>query len=167
MRTVSINKHLKLRIMRGRAVEGLTVRDSDTSPLRLWAHAQCRRTEAWQNIGAVCMTVHISTYHQQFKILIIYKRRHMTNEICTHILHIIHNTHATWVHTARAHTTYNNATHVHAEDICVYKCESIHVKGIGRKIGPTNSYFVWTSAGMIGQDVQYESPTPYTSQRGW
>jgi len=33
MRTVSINKHLKLRIMRRRAVEGLTVRDSDTSPL--------------------------------------------------------------------------------------------------------------------------------------
>jgi len=33
MRTVSINKHLKLRIMRGLAVEGLTVRDSDTSPL--------------------------------------------------------------------------------------------------------------------------------------
>jgi len=32
MRTVPINKHLKLRIMRGRAVEGLTVRDSDTSP---------------------------------------------------------------------------------------------------------------------------------------
>ena len=28
-----MNKHLKLRIMRGRAVEGLTVRDSDTSPL--------------------------------------------------------------------------------------------------------------------------------------
>jgi hypothetical protein len=51
--------------------------------------------EPTRNIGAVCMTVHISTYHQQFKILIIYKRRHMTNEICTHILHIIHNTHAT------------------------------------------------------------------------
>jgi len=33
MTTVSINKHLKLRIMRGRAVEGLTVCDSDTSPL--------------------------------------------------------------------------------------------------------------------------------------
>ena len=33
MRIVSINKHLKLRIMPGRAVEGLTVRDSDTSPL--------------------------------------------------------------------------------------------------------------------------------------
>jgi len=88
------------------------------------------------------MTAHISTYHQQFKILIIYKRRPMTNAICTHILHIIHNTHATWVHTARAHTTYNNATHVHAEGICVYKCESIHVKGIERKIGPTNSYSV-------------------------
>ena len=51
--------------------------------------------EPTRNLGAVCMTVHISTYHQQFKILIIYKRRHMTNEICTHILHIIHNTHAT------------------------------------------------------------------------
>ena len=51
--------------------------------------------EPTRNIGAECMTVHISTYHQQFKILIIYKRRHMTNEICTHILHIIHNTHAT------------------------------------------------------------------------
>ena len=36
MRTVSINKHLKLRIMRGRAVEGLTVRDSDTSPLSFY-----------------------------------------------------------------------------------------------------------------------------------
>jgi len=35
MRTVSINKHLKLRIMRRCAVEGLPVSDSDTSPLSL------------------------------------------------------------------------------------------------------------------------------------
>ena len=90
----------------------------------------------------------------------------MTNEICTNILHIIHDTQMTSAHTTRAHTTYNNATHVHAEDICVYKCESIHVKCIERKIGPTNSYSVLTSAGMIGQDGQYESPTLYTSQRG-
>ena len=46
MKTVSINKHLKLRIMRGRAVEGLTVRDIDTSPLTvnrsLWHQYTCR-----------------------------------------------------------------------------------------------------------------------------
>ena len=73
-----------------------------------------------------------------------------------------YNTHATWVHTALAHTK-----HVHTEGICVYKCESIHVMHIAREIGPTNSYSVWASAGMIGQGTQYESPTPYTSQRGW
>ena len=39
MRTVSINKYLKLRIMRGRTVEGLTVRDSVTSPLTV-GHAK-------------------------------------------------------------------------------------------------------------------------------
>jgi len=62
----------------------------------------------------------------------------MTHEIYTHILHIMHNTHATRVNAARAHTTYNNVTHVHAEGICVYKCESIHVRCIERKLGLTN-----------------------------
>jgi len=46
MRTVSINKHLKLRIMRRRAVEGLTVRDSDTSPLMcVYAHTHTHCTD--------------------------------------------------------------------------------------------------------------------------
>ena len=85
----------------------------------------------------------------------------------THILHIIHNTNTTWAHTTRAHTTYNNASHVHVECVCVYKCKSLHVLCIERKIGPTNSYSIWASAEMIGQGAQHESPTPYTSQRGW
>jgi len=44
----------------------------------------------------VYIYIHIYIYtHTFIQILIIYKRRHMTNEICTHILHIIRNTHAT------------------------------------------------------------------------
>jgi len=126
----------------------------------------------------VYIYIYIYIHTRLYNILIIYNRRHMTKVICTHKLHIIHNTNATWAHTSRAHTTYNNATHsksdtrgntnsVHLQCVCVYYFESVHMLCIARKIGPTNSYSVWASAGMIGQGAQYESPTPYTNHRGW
>jgi len=121
----------------------------------------------WQRVSIIVINstwnyIHTNTYQHPTNIYttnLPYDRRHMTNEICTHILHIIHNAHATWAHTARAHTTYINATHVHVEFICVYKCEPIHVLCIERTLGPTNSYSVWASAGMIGQGAQYGSPS--------
>ena len=67
MRTVSINKHLKLRIMRGRAVEGLAVRDSDTSPLSSYneampllsaAHHQCKYEPREHSCEVVVSTLH-------------------------------------------------------------------------------------------------------------
>jgi len=46
----------------------------------------------------ICIYMYIYIYihtHTFIQIRIIYNRRHMTNEICTHIVHIMHNTHAT------------------------------------------------------------------------
>jgi len=111
--------------------------------------------------------IYIYTYMYTHKYIHIYIYIYIYIHNYTHILHIIHNTHMTWAHSTRPHTTYNNVSHVHVECVCEYTCEVLHVLSIDRKIGPTNSYSVSAWAGMIGQGAQYESPTPYTSQRGW
>ena len=70
-----------------------------------------------QNIY-ICMCIYIYIY--------IYTHLHNIP-----ILHIVHNTNATWAHTSRARTTYNYATHsksdtrgnknsVHVQCVCVY-----------------------------------------------
>jgi len=120
----------------------------------------------------IYMYTHIYTTYQPYQTEDVWQ-----NETCAHILHIIHNTQATWAHILRAHTTHYNATYsnidtrgntnsVHIQCVCVYQRESKHVLCIARKIEPTNHHSVWASAGMIGQGTQCESPTPQTSQRG-
>jgi len=82
------------------------------------------------------------------------------------MLHIIHKAHATWAHTNTCAHHIQKMRRTYMINAYVYGSVSRYLCCVS-KIGPTNSYSVWTSTGMIGQGAQYESPTPYTSQRGW
>jgi len=77
-----------------------------------------------------------------------YNRRHMTNEICTNTLHIIHNTQATWAHSTRVHTTYK-PRHTYMLNAYVYTSVSQNMCRVSNE----------------RQDQL--TLTPYEHQRGW
>jgi len=111
----------------------------------------------------ICDIVYISGENEK-NCIMKHQQIRMCNKNTLHVctLHKIMRRTATW------HLSYQQTHEVtQTRCLCQCKCESKQVQCIAKKIGPTNSSFVWASAGMIGQGAQYESPTQYLSQQGW
>jgi len=118
---------------------------------RAWARHTHRGQWGHQDRWLVRWHIYGRIDHQQdtiYTTYLPYNRRHMTNEICTNILRIIHNTQAIWAHTKRKHITYKM-----------------------RRTYMLNTY-VYTSVSQNMCRVSKERQdqltlTPYEHQRGW